>query len=66
MSEEFYKKKTIKIDSEKNILHIDDKEIKFNFDVDAKKYFAYDYLPYVKFSTLEDLAKSIIDQGENS
>jgi len=63
---QIYKNKTIKTDSENHILHIDDTKIECNFDVDAKSYFAYDILPYQKFTTLEDLAKSIIDEEENN
>jgi len=61
-----YKNKTIKTESNNHILYIDNTKIDCNFDIDAKKYFAYAILPYQQFSTLEDLAKSIIDSEENS
>ncbi|QLH07532.1 hypothetical protein [Nitrosopumilus ureiphilus] len=66
MSSESYKNKIIKAEYDTNVLYIDDEKIQCNFDDDTKKYFAYDVLPYREFSTLEDLAKSIIDEGENS
>lgn len=66
MPEESYKNKIIKTDSGTNVLHIDDTKIQCNFDADTKKYFAYDVLPYQQFSALEDIAKSIIDEGENN
>ena len=61
-----YKNKTIKTEANNHILYIDNTKIDCNFDIDAKKYFAYEILPYQQFSTLEDLAKSIIDSEENS
>ena len=66
MVEESYKNKTIKTEPGTNVLQIDDKKIQCNFDPDTKKYFAYDVLPYQQFSTQEELAKSIIDEGENN
>ena len=66
MPSESYKNKTIKAEYDSNVLHIDGDKISCNFDEDTKKYFAYDVLPYREFSTLEELAKSIIDQGEDN
>lgn len=66
MPEESYKNKIIKTDSGTNVLHIDGTKIQCNFDADTKKYFAYDVLPYQQFSALEDIAKSIIDEGKNN
>lgn len=66
MPSESYKNKTVKTDYDENILYIDGIKIQCNFDDDSKKYFAYDILPYREFSTLEDLAKSAIDEGETN
>lgn len=65
MTSESYKNKTIKTEYDKNVLYVDGVKIPCNFDEDTKKYFAYDVLPYREFSTLEEFAKSIIDEGEN-
>ncbi len=68
MSEESYKNKTIKIvtESDKDTLYIDNSKIEYSFDVDVNKYFAYDVMPYQKYSTLDALAKAIIDLQENN
>ena len=63
-SEKTYKNKKIKIEKQNNeiTLFIDDTKMEYDFDSDTKRYFAYEFLPYENFSSLEQLAKAIVDK----
>lgn len=63
MLTETYKNKTIDIQDFENesVLLIDGNKINFNTDPDSKQFFSNTLSPYEKFSTLEKLARSIID-----